>query len=137
VISKRSRRETLPVNAEINLTNLIDIAFVLLIIFMITAPILQGGVELELPKGEATPVESSDAIVVSLTTDGRIFIDKAPVGLEELGVQLKRIAGADKPISVRADTNVPYGAVLRALAVMNKAGVTNFGLMMEQEQDAR
>ncbi len=137
MISKRSRRDHLPVNAEINLTNLIDIAFVLLIIFMITAPILQGGVDVELPKGDATPVEASDAIVVSLATDGRIYIDKAEVTLDDLGQQLNRLAGPGKPVSVRADKNVPSGDLLRALAVMNKAGVTNFGLMMEQEQDTR
>ncbi len=124
-------------NAEINLTNLIDIAFVLLIIFMITAPILQGGVDLELPKGEATPIEASDAVVVSLTTDGRIFIDKTVVTMEDLGEQMKRYAGSDQQISVRADKDVPSGELTRALAIMNKAGVTNFGLMMEQQQEIR
>jgi biopolymer transport protein TolR len=135
MITKRSRRDTLPVNAEINLTNLIDIAFVLLIIFMITAPILQGGVDLELPKGDATPIESSDAVIVSLTLDGKIHIDKAEVTMETLGEQIRRIAGTKKTVAIRADTNVPSGRLTRAIAIMNKAGITNVGLMMEQQQE--
>lgn len=120
-------------NAEINLTNLIDIAFVLLIIFMITAPILQGGVDLKLPKGDVTPIESSDAIIVSLTAGHRIYIDKAEVTMDDLGAQMQRYVGKNKTISVRADRDVPYGEFARAVSIMNKIGLTNFGLMMEQE----
>jgi biopolymer transport protein ExbD/biopolymer transport protein TolR len=137
LIAKRRRRETHAVNAEINLTNLIDIAFVLLIIFMITAPILQGGVVLELPKGETSPIESNDAVIVSMTTGGKIFIDKAEVSMNDLGEQMKRFVASNKTVSFRADRSVPYGDAARALSIMKKVGVTNLDLVLEQQQDGQ
>jgi biopolymer transport protein ExbD/biopolymer transport protein TolR len=137
VIAKRNRRDTLPVNAEINLTNLIDIAFVLLIIFMITAPMLQGGITLTLPKADVAPIESTDGVVVSIQADGKIFIDKAEVTLDDLGAQMKRYADAKQSVNFRADKDVPSGQSFRVMAVMAKAGVTNFGIAMEPEQDKR
>ena len=71
---RSSRRERMRVNAEINFTNLIDVAFVLLIIFMITAPIMQGGIELDLPDAESTPLTTSETVVVSVARDGAIVI---------------------------------------------------------------
>ncbi|MEO5511610.1 MAG: biopolymer transporter ExbD [Longimicrobiales bacterium] len=137
MIAKRNRRDTLPVNAEINLTNLIDIAFVLLIIFMITAPMLQGGIDLTLPKGDVAPIESSEAVIVSINAGGEIFIDKAKVTMEDLGEQMKRYAGTKQSVAVRTDKDVPSGRFLQVMAIMNRAGVTNFGLVMEPEQDKR
>jgi biopolymer transport protein ExbD/biopolymer transport protein TolR len=133
VITKRRRNDNLHVNAEINLTNLIDIAFVLLIIFMITAPILQGGVDLKLPKADTAPIESSDAVVVSLTVDGKIYIDKAVVTMAELGQQIQRYA--NRTVSIRADQDVPSGQLTKAIAIINKAGVTSVGLMAEPEDN--
>lgn len=133
MITKKRRHDTLPVNAEINLTNLIDIAFVLLIIFMITAPIMQGGVPVNLPKADATPIEATDPIIVSLTSDHRIFIDKAEVTMEELGAQMSRYADGKRPVSLRMDKVVPAEEFTRAMAIMNKAGITNFGIITDQE----
>src|SRR5688500_6046227 len=76
------RRDNLRVTAEINMTNLIDVAFVLLIIFMITAPILQGGIELELPQANAAPLESGESVVVSITREGRIYIGETEVSTD-------------------------------------------------------
>jgi len=73
MLQRRTRRR-LDANAEINLTNLIDVAFVLLIIFMITAPILQGGVEVQLPKAAAAPITSQEGVIVTVRPDGSIFI---------------------------------------------------------------
>jgi biopolymer transport protein ExbD len=133
VIAKKRRGDALPVNAEINLTNLIDIAFVLLIIFMITAPIMQGGIELNLPKADATPIEASDPVVVSITGDHRIFIDKAEVTMQELGTQMARFADGKRAVSLRMDKVVPADDFVRAMAIMNKAGVTNFGIIADQD----
>ena len=99
---RRKRRE-LPVNAEINLTNLIDVAFVLLIIFMITAPILQGGIELQLPEADARPLDTAEAVTVSIARDGTYYVEKAKVGsLRELEAVLKTYTGDDKdrPVTV-------------------------------------
>ena len=65
-------RSDLPMNADVNITSLVDVAFVLLIIFMITAPMMQGGVDVQLPKAEARPLQSKDAMVVSVSRDGKI-----------------------------------------------------------------
>jgi biopolymer transport protein ExbD len=123
------------VNAEINLTNLIDVAFVLLIIFMITAPILQGGVDVDLPVADAVPIESSDATIVTVTRDGTIYIDKAVVSLGEFGEQVKRIAG-DGAVTVRGDRTVQLGVFMPVLAELQKVGITkvNFPLVPD---DAR
>src|SRR5690606_21767542 len=81
---RRSSRD-LRLNADINITNLVDVAFVLLIIFIITAPILQGGVEVELPKADAAPITSPDAVIVSITKDEKLFVGDVPVAsIEEL-----------------------------------------------------
>ena len=127
MIHKRSRRDSLPVNAEINLTNLIDVAFVLLIIFMITAPILQGGVDVALPEGDAAPMESTEATIVTVTRDGTIYIDKAAVPLAEFGEQIKRIAG-DGAVTVRGDRVVQLGVFLPVMAELQKVGITKVNL---------
>src|SRR5688572_29298784 len=75
----RVRRDHLTAGADITLTNLIDVAFVLLIIFMITAPILQGGIEVALPKASSSPITSQEGIIVSVTKAGTIFIGEVPV----------------------------------------------------------
>ena len=130
MIHKRSRRDALPVNAEINLTNLIDVAFVLLIIFMITAPILQGGVDVDLPEADAVPLESSDATIVTVTSDGTIYIDKAAIPLAEFGDQIKRIAG-NGGVTVRGDRRVQLGTFMPVLAELQRVGITkvNFPLV--------
>jgi len=116
------RRRELPIAAEINLTNLIDVAFVLLIIFMITAPILQGGIEVQLPEAESRPIESSEAVVVSVAKDGQIFIEKAPVTMQEFQTVMRTYVGTDqpRPVTIRGDTNVPYGRVTEVLGILKE-----------------
>ena len=130
MIEKRSRRDALPVNAEINLTNLIDVAFVLLIIFMITAPILQGGVDVDLPEADAVPMESNEATIVTVTREGTIYIDKAAVPLSQFGEQIKRIAG-DGGVTVRGDKLVQLGAFMPVLAELQKVGITKINFPLE------
>jgi biopolymer transport protein TolR len=123
---RRKRRE-LPVNAEINLTNLIDVAFVLLIIFMITAPILQGGIELQLPEADARPLDTAEAVTVSIARDGTYYVEKAKVGsLRELEAVLKTYTGDDKdrPVTVSGDRRVEYGYVAAVLGLINRMGLT-------------
>jgi biopolymer transport protein TolR len=130
---RKRRRHTLPVNAEINLTNLIDVAFVLLIIFMITAPILQGGIELELPKGPSQAVATSDAIVISVTKDQRIFLDKTPVTLEEFPAVLQGYMGQNtgRTISLKGDQAASYGRVIEVFAILQSLGHTNVNILLE------
>ena len=136
MLTKRHRRDSLPVNAEINLTNLIDIAFVLLIIFMITAPaMMEGAVKLELPKADVAPMESSEQVNISLTLDGKIFIDKTEVTFEDLGAQMQRYVGGNKTIAIRADGGRPSRDLTRAIAIVNKAGITNVGIVADPEDE--
>lgn len=127
---RSSRRERMRVNAEINFTNLIDVAFVLLIIFMITAPIMQGGIELELPDAEATPLTTGETVVVSVASNGRIYIGEVEVSEAELR-QTMPMYMADhqgEPIMVKGDEAVPYGSVLRVMGILNALGYTSINL---------
>jgi biopolymer transport protein ExbD len=122
---RRKRRE-LPVNAEINLTNLIDVAFVLLIIFMITAPILQGGIELQLPEADARPLRSREAVTVSIARDGTYYVEKAKVGsLRELETMLRTYTGGDdkRPVTISGDGRAEYRHIAAVLGLVNRMGL--------------
>ena len=127
---RSSRRERMRVNAEINFTNLIDVAFVQLNIFMITAPIMQGGIELDLPDAEATPLTTSETVVVSVGRDGRIYIGEVEVSETELR-QTMPMYMADhqgEPIMVKGDDAASYGSVLRVMGILNALGYTSINL---------
>mgnify|MGYP001213521837 CR=1 FL=1 len=125
----------LPLNADINVTSLVDIAFVLLIIFMMVAPIMQGGVDVQLPKAEARPITAKDGVVVSVDAEGRIFIDETRVAEAEFRATFGALVKRRKPSGVylRADKRVPYGEVVRVLAVIRTSGVSDVGLVAEEE----
>jgi biopolymer transport protein TolR len=128
---RSSRRQQMRVNAEINFTNLIDVAFVLLIIFMITAPIMQGGIELDLPDAENTPLTTSETVVVSVARDGRVYIGEVSVSEAELRNTMPMYMSgrqADEPIMVKGDDAVNYGAVLRVMGILNGLGYRNINL---------
>jgi len=133
---RRARRGTMNVDAEVRLTNLIDVAFVLLIIFMITAPILQGGVDVQLPKADAVPIESSDALIITITEQGKIFVNKTETTLDELPALVRTYARGDMPIALNGDKNAAYQQVVRVLARLRRAGITDVGLMVEPEPGA-
>ncbi len=122
-------------NADINVTSLVDVAFVLLIIFMITAPMMQAGVEVRLPRAEARPLESREALVVTVDRRGRIWVDQAAMRYEDFRASFRALVARRRPsgIYLRADRGVPYGDVVRALAVIRASGVENVGLVAEPE----
>jgi len=125
----------LPLNADINVTSLVDVAFVLLIIFMIAAPIMQGGVDVQLPRAESRPITAREGMVVSVDRQGRIFIDQTQVSYNDFRITFKSLVTARKPASVyvRADSRVPYGDVVRVLAVIRTSGVRDVGLVAQDE----
>jgi biopolymer transport protein TolR len=122
--------------ADVNVTSLVDIAFVLLIIFMMTAPMMQGGVDVELPRAEARPLPAKEGLVVTIDQRGRVFIDETPVSLADFRLTFRSLVAARKPSGVylRADARVPYGEVLKLIAVIRMSGVSNVGLVAEEEQ---
>jgi biopolymer transport protein TolR len=122
-------------NADINVTSLVDVAFVLLIIFMITAPMMQGGVQVRLPHAEARPLEEQTGITVSVDRRGRIFVDQATFSYEDFRATFRALVARRKPAAIylRADRGVPYGDVVRVLAIIRTAGIRDVGLVAEPE----
>lgn len=125
----------LPLSADINVTSLVDVAFVLLIIFMITAPIMQGGVDVRLPRAQARPLEPQTGLVVTVDRDGRIYIDQAPLSYEDFRATFGALVRTKRPSGVylRADGRVPYASVVQVLAVIRASGVGDVGLVAEPE----
>src|ERR671911_580311 len=130
------QRGGLPLMADVNVTSLVDVMLVLLIIFMITAPIMQGGVDVELPRAEARPLSPKEGMVVTVNRDGRIFIDQTPVSYTDFRVTFRSLVATRKPSGVylQADTRVPYGQVVRVLAVLQAAGGEDMGLVAAEEE---
>ncbi|NIM47795.1 MAG: protein TolR [Gemmatimonadales bacterium] len=129
----------LPLTADINVTSLVDVAFVLLIIFMITAPIMQGGVDVQLPRAEARPLQPKEGLVVTVDQQGRIFVDETPLSFEDFRAAFPAMVTARRPSGVylRGDSRVAYGQVVRVLAVMRASGVADVGLVAESEVTGR
>ena len=134
----RGSGELAPV-ADINVTSLVDVAFVLLIIFMITAPIMQGGVDVQLPRAQAKPLEAKQGLVISVDERGRIFVDRTALSYEDFRAAFPAIVAKRHPTGVylQSDRRVPYGDVVRVLAVMREAGVADVGLVAEPEEIQR
>jgi biopolymer transport protein ExbD/biopolymer transport protein TolR len=125
----------LPLNADINVTSLVDVAFVLLIIFMITAPIMQGGVDVRLPRAQARPLDPREGLVVTVDRAGLIYLDQAGLSYEDFRATFPAFVRTKRPSGVylRADGRVPYATVVQVLAVMRAAGVADVGLVAEPE----
>jgi biopolymer transport protein TolR len=133
------RRARTPLNADINVTSLVDVAFVLLIIFMITAPMMQGGVEVRLPRAEARAMAPRNGLVVSVDRRGRVYVDDAPFAFADFRASFRAVVARRRPsaIYLRADRGVPYGDVVRVLAIIRASGVQDVGLVAEAEDVVR
>ena len=126
-----------PVIAQINVTPLVDVMLVLLVILMITAPMLQQGVSVNLPQATTTPLASQDTeAIVAVTADGKIHLDDTILSVEELQQQLSALAQAHpgQAIRLRADKTVPYGLVAEVMAVVRSAGITKIGMITVPRQ---
>lgn len=136
---RRARGERTPLNAEINVVSLIDVMMLLMIIFMITAPMMQGGVDVSLPRAEARPLDAKRPLVVSITRDGRIYLDEVRVSLREFRGMFRALAeqSGQGGVYLRADQRADYGQVVRVLAIMRAAGVGDVGLVTEPEDVAK
>lgn len=130
----RRRRNRGRLNADINVTPLVDVMLVLLIVFMVAAPLLSVGVPLELPKTDAKSLPSeTEPITISVDKQGAIFIQDTEVALDELAPRLSAIAanGYEERIYLRADEDADYGAVMKVMARVNSAGFSNIGLVTD------
>lgn len=127
---------SLPLTADINLINLVDVAFTLLVIFMITAPILQGGVEVQVPRAEVAPLPAAEAIVVSIDRDGAVYIGDALVTIDEFKAAIRDvwIQEGMPPVYVQGDRSASYGIVLKVIAALKAADIEAVGLVAELEE---
>lgn len=133
-VSSRGSRGRWQPKAEINVTPFVDVMLVLLIVFMITAPLLTVGVPVELPETEARSMATDDEpLTVTIGANGEIFLQETPVELDQLVPRLRAIGGAgfDGRIFIRADEAADYGSVVRVMARISSSGYTNLGLVTD------
>jgi biopolymer transport protein TolR len=120
--------------SEINVTPMVDVMLVLLIIFMVTAPLIQQGVKVNLPQTRAAPVEATEKkLVLSIDAKKRVYIGEAEVQLEELEAKLRANAKAqgDKELYLHADRVIPYGVVVEVMAAAQRAGIGYVGMITD------
>ena len=118
--------------SNINVTPFVDVMLVLLVIFMVTAPIIQQGVEVNLPQAKAVPVEGQeDPLIVTISGDGRVYLNDNEVTPAELRTKLEAIRrlDAEKAVYLRADRDVRYGLVIAAIGEIKDAGIERLGMM--------
>jgi len=129
-----SRSNDRQVMSQINVTPFVDVMLVLLVIFMITAPMMQQGMQVNLPKTEAKAMTVKDEpIIVTVDKNGRAFLDKGEVPQGELKTRLTALfaARSKKEVFLKADRDVPYGDVIRTMAEIKGAGVERLGMLTE------
>jgi biopolymer transport protein TolR len=123
-----------PPMSDINVTPLVDVMLVLVVIFIITAPLLASSIRLDLPKAEGTQAtDAAKFVTVVLDKDGKIFLNDKPVQPAQLSQQLATTAkqNPETEIQLRADTGVPYGRVVEVMGIANKAGLNRIGFVAE------
>ena len=135
---RRHRRQ--PVMAEINVTPMVDVMLVLLIIFMVSAPLLTVGVPIDLPQTQAAGLDQAgkEPLAVSVSNDGKVFLQNSEIKIDELVPKLKAIAeargGSDERIYVCGDKTVDYGTVMKVMGRLSAAGFRKVALVTEVEQ---
>lgn len=130
--NSRRRTSAAGVMSEINVTPLVDVMLVLLIVFMVAAPLMTVGVPVELPKTDAKPMNSSvEPLYVTVQADRTVYLQETQIELPQLIEKLQVLAkgGTEEQIMVRADTTVDYGAVMEVMGILNNAGYKKIGLL--------
>ena len=117
--------------AEINVTPLVDVVLVLLIIFMVTAPFMQGGLEIDLPRVATRGLDVHEGLIVSLRADRTLAVGNRVITLDHLEDALAGAGAASRPVFLKADQAVPYGAVVELIARMRHAGISSLGMVTE------
>jgi biopolymer transport protein ExbD len=120
--------------SDINVTSLVDVTMVLLIIFMLTAPFVQAGIQVKLPKAKSTVIKETESVIVSVSKAGEVFINRDKIEIDKLGDALAtlKVAGEER-VFVRADQDVPYGVVMSVIGEIKSAGIDDVGMITEMK----
>ena len=138
-VRRRNHFENKPM-AEINVTPLVDVVLVLLIIFMVTAPMLQMGIDVNLPKVKSKSIDvTEEKLVLTINGAKEIYINKNRITLSDLRIKLENIFSSriDREIFMRADKSIPYGFVIEVMSEVRKAGVDKLGMITEPPEESR
>ena len=130
---RRSRYSTV---SDINVTSLVDVTMVLLIIFMLTAPFIQAGTKVKLPKARSTVIKETDAVVIAVAKDRKVYINNELVENDQLGDALATLkATGEERVFVRADKDVAYGLVMEVVGSVKHVGIDQVGMITQMESD--
>ena len=136
--NRRGLRRTRPMS-DINVTPFVDVMLVLLIVFMVSAPLLTSGVPVDLPEAQAKPLAiEKEPITITIDNEGRIFLKEDEVNVDDIITRLADVApnGFDERIYVRGDRTASYGAIMRVMGLINSAGYRHIGLVSVEEPDS-
>jgi biopolymer transport protein TolR len=138
-IDTTSQRDTATIS-QINVTPLVDVMLVLLVIFMVTAPIIQQGVQVNLPQAKAGAIPGTEELlVVTIAKNGKVYLNDNPMSVAELGDKLRAIRKLqkDKQVYLRADQDVRYGLVMKTIAEIKQAGIERLGMVTRPSGDEK
>lgn len=119
--------------STINLTALVDVSLTVLVIFMVSVPLLQSGIEIDLPKTEVTTYEGDEGITITITREKKVFIDNREIKIPHKEL-VPILADAYKKVYIRGDKGVPYGFVMKIIGLVKSAGIEDVGLISELER---
>ena len=137
--TRRNRNHSTKLVAEINVTPLVDVVLVLLIIFMVTAPMLQMGIDINLPRVKARSVDvNEEKLILTINKNQELYINTYKTSLSEIGSKLESIFKnrIEREVFMRADKDVPYGFVVQVMSEVRKAGVDKLGMITEPPKDS-
>jgi biopolymer transport protein TolR len=117
--------------SEINVTPLVDVMLVLLIIFMVTAPLLQQGVDVNLPKAKGKDLPTEERITLVIKRDGKIYMNDNPVSISDMRKRLQAISKLNPNVFLKADRDISYGLVVQVMGEVKEAGIEKLGMITE------
>lgn len=123
--------------SEINVTPFVDVMLVLLVIFMVTAPLLQQGIDVNLPKAKGKDLPAEERISLVIKKDRTVHMNNTPVSLEEMKKKLQAISKLNPNVYLKADKDVPYGLVVEVMGEIKEAGIEKLGMITEPKFDTK